>query len=100
MSLPATYRKGTPQSPHFLRPCLRKGAFRRAGDWNRWESGRFENPYTETTWLSAIGRKVSTLSIQLSVTQKAEGVLLREFFDDMAEFGEDQFFHRQADGIF
>ena len=26
--------------------------------------------------------------------------LLREFFDEVAEFGEDQFFHRQADGVF
>ena len=26
--------------------------------------------------------------------------LLREFFDEVSEFGEDQLFHRQADGVF
>lgn len=26
--------------------------------------------------------------------------LLREFFHEVAEFGEDEFFHREADGVF
>ena len=26
--------------------------------------------------------------------------LFREFFDEVAEFGQDEFFHREADGVF
>lgn len=52
----------------------------------------FEHPPAETWW--------SAFSCQQTQKLIADGVLLGEFFDEMTEFRQDQFFHRQAHGIF
>ena len=50
------------------------------------------NPHAVPRWTSPVGARASRFTNDASR-------LFGEFFDEVAEFGEDQFFHRQANGI-